>query len=552
MSYVNILAEAPDGTSKRIRVNQSGQLLAATADFPPNGSALLGSVYANRLQADSVPFAVADPNGRQGWYYSNTTLGDKMNWYYYSGTTNTLTFGELKQLTCVMYCDGKAPPPYGDGVLNVPFFVVYMKNGKTVIYQNQSATIQYIRGQKVLFYYSLDAFDYPQNPEQLREVDCPILVSGSDVPDPSDEVQYITVQSDSAFPAGTFSGVFSQIGFKFNDNVVEYELVAPASTGTGSDVNVTNTYLDTHANLYVGGEAVTSINQVPVRFNANDSSCSISNFPGSYPIYDSFNQVLGSVSGALKVNVDNATIDTNSTLYLNGAPVADGTNALPVLVNGTVVIDPLDTIDVSVVNTSIPITNTNLDTQTFKVINDTAYLNVSPNIPSLFKTAVYDPTGSNGLAVAVDGSIPITQAALDTMLFTSKNLQVQLFSGTNTISDTNPLVIRPVAASITTKAWTDADFSGTGVGSVSTAIEASHTNSITVFGTSTHSGGTGTNPTLTYQYSLDNITYFDTPYLITLANAAPFEDTRTLGVPWIRFKITSHSIDTLTLNICQK
>jgi len=453
-----------------------------------------------------------------------------------------------------MACDGAPPPAMGgSGVINVPFFVVYFKNGKRVIYQNQSSGIQYIKGQKVLFYYSLDAFDYPQNNENLREVQCPILVPDSDVPDPGDQVQYITVQSDSAFAAQTFSGVISEFGFKFINNTVQYELVAPVSGGGGgSDVNVTNSYLDTHANLYVGGEAVTSINQVPVSFNATDSSCSISNFPGSYPIYDSFNQVLGSVSGALKVNVDNATIDTNSTLYLNGAPVADGTNALPVLVNGTVVIDPLDTIDVNVVNTSIPITNTNLDTQTFKVINDTAYLNVSPNIPSLFKTAVYDPTGANGLAVAVDGSIPITQAALDTMLFTSKNLQVQLFSGTNTISDTNPLVIRPVAASITTKSWTDADFSGTGVGSVSTAIEASHTNSITVFGTSTHSGGSGANPTLTYQYSLDNITYFDTPYLITLANAAPFEDTRTLGVPWIRFKITSHSIDTLTLNICQK
>lgn len=455
MSYVNILGEAPDATSKRIRVNQSGQLLAATADFPPNGSVLLGTAYATALQADSVPLAVADPQGRPGWYYTNTALGNKMNWYFYDGTSNNLTYSELNQLTCVMTCDGAAP----SGVINVPFFVIYTKTGKTVIYQS-SSSIEYIRGQKVLFYFSADAFSYPQNPDQLREVACPILESPSrPIPGPNEEILYITVHSDSAFPATTFTGCISQLGFRFNDNTIIYQLDAPVSTGSGSDVNITNSFLDTH-----------------------------------------------------------------STLYLGGTPVADGTNSLPVNINGTVVIDPLDTIDVNLTNASIAITNTNIDTLSFTVDKGVSYVNTNsmfgvPVINNCLKSVLADGGGTNTAYVSVDGALLVSVAA----------------------------------PALTTLALTLADFTPTdgSVGAVSGAITTGAITTATVFGTSTHSGGGGT-PTLTYQYSLDNITYYDTPYIITLPNATPFSDTRSLGVPFCRFKISSHALDTLVLNISLK
>jgi hypothetical protein len=240
--------------------------------------------------------------------------------------------------------------------------------------------------------------------------------------------------------------------------------------------------------------------------------------------------------------------------------VADGTNALPVVVNGTVQIDPLDTLDVNVVNTSIPITNTNLDSLSFTTDKGIDYLNVNavkgfPIANEVMKSTLYNNGGLIPVDVDADGALLVRNVPLSNLNFVSStggnNLQVQLFNGSTTISSTNPLLVRTVASTITTNAWTIANFSGTGVGSVSEALEASNSNSITVFGTSTHSGGGG-DPTLTYQYSLDNITYYDTPYLITLPNATAFEDTRTLGVPWVRFKITSHALDTLTLNICRK
>jgi len=410
----------------------------------------------------------------------------------------------LKQLTCVMACDGAPPPAMGgSGVINVPFFVVYFKNGKRVIFQNQSSGIQYIKGQKVLFYYSLDAFDYPQNNENLREVACPILVPDSDVPDPGDQVQYITVQSDSAFAAQTFSGVISEFGFKFINNTVQYELVAPVSGGgSGSDVNITNSFLDCH-----------------------------------------------------------------STLYLNGTPVADGTNALPVAVNGTVVISPLDTLDVNVVNTSIPITNTNVDSLTFTTDKGISYLNTNsmfgvPVLNGCLKSVLADGGGNNTASVDFNGALLITNPNLSGLNYQQgtagggySNLKVQLFTENNPISSTAPLPTQVFATPITTFAWSKADFIPTdgSVDAVSTSINTSLYNSVAVFGISTTSAPSpGPTPYLIYQWSLDGSTWYDTPYVVSLNNNLPFSDSRTLGIPFTRFKIAGYALDTLTLNICLK
>jgi hypothetical protein len=120
MSLVNIAGLAPDNTGRRIRCNQFGDLLAATADFFPNGSVLLGSSQATALQADSVPLATADTaNQRAGWYYENTSATNKINWYYYSDAAdnNDRTYADLAGLTCTMAIDGQYPP----------YFAIYTK-----------------------------------------------------------------------------------------------------------------------------------------------------------------------------------------------------------------------------------------------------------------------------------------------------------------------------------------------------------------------------------------------------------------------------------------
>jgi hypothetical protein len=464
MSYVNILGQAPDNTSKRVRVNQQGQMLAATADFPPNGSVLLGTTYATALQADSLPLAKTDPNHRPGWYYSNTLLGNKINWYYFDGTATNLTYGALNQLTCVMTCDGAPPPGLGgSGVINVPFFVVYTKTGKTVIYQSLD-TIEYIRGQKVLFYFSNNAFSYPQNPDQLREVACPILESPSrPTPGDDEEIQYITLHSDSAFAATTFTGVISQLGFQFNSNTVEYRLDAPVSSEIGSDVNITNTFLDTHA-----------------------------------------------------------------TLYLNGTPVDSGTNALPVIISGSSVVQ-------------ISATNGDDLTATSNALN--VWVDGGIPISSLISKAVvsqivdinnvpFTNTTAGALDVSVVNTAAVSNAALDKLTFTPIETNV------------NYLQVQQ-RQQLSTRVYFSTDFTTLNDGGyLIVPVNTSKSSLFSLYGAATvDTTGTALGVSLVLQVSADGVIYYSTSNSVYITSYNPnFAQTWTICVPYARLLISGGNL----------
>ena len=551
MSFTNIIGLAPDDTAKRIRVNQQGQLLSATADFVPNGSILLGSPQATALQANSVPLATADTvNHREGWYYKNEEAGNKISWYIYDGTAKNLTFGELTQLTCTMAIDGTHPP----------YFAVYTKGtehgwyGKRVIYQNQ-ASINYIMGQKCLIYYSATAFNYPQNPLQLREIASPILVSASDVPAPTDEVLYITLQSDSSFAPDSFAGVISEFGFQFSTaisvNTVQYRLDAPVSSGTGSDVNITNTFIDTHATPYVAGTPVSGTNPLNVVFEGQ----------GLLALESTLIEVRNEIAGG---------VDTQSTIYYNGNPVDSGTNAFPVVIAGSssVEISATNGDPLTATGTALDVANPSLTAMTFDKGTDLNVRVVSQPLP------IFNYNGS-GVYAAVSQIVDTTNTpftntvagALDVSvvnfsLTTENNLAVQLQTATGPVGDGNPLIVQTVPSALTTQAWTLADFSdGGNPNSVSPTIPSGSLSVITIFGSDTNSTGMSS-PYLVYQYCLtDSATpsdWIDTLPYISLPNGGTFYDSRTPVVPFLRLKIVGFIappgpvVDTLVLNVCYK
>jgi hypothetical protein len=177
------------------------------------------------------------------------------------------------------------------------------------------------------------------------------------------------------------------------------------------------------------------------------------------------------------------------------------------------------------------ISNTNIDSISFTVDKGVNYLNTQvfgiPLENDTVKSSLWD---SGGYAIA-----------------TSNPLPVKIMETTST----NPLPVKIIATPITTFAWTLADFTpddGT-VGAVSPYIKSDLYNTLTCFGDHTGTGGTHR---LTYQFSLDDITYYDTTFVITLPNATPFNDTNSLGVPYVRFKLTSNPFTSLTLNVAAK
>ena len=85
----------------------------------PNFQLKLGTTSATLFQADSIPLAAADANGRPGWSYSKLSGDEKFNWYFYSGTYENMKVSAVKN----MYFCGSIDIWSGLGN-EAPFFVL--------------------------------------------------------------------------------------------------------------------------------------------------------------------------------------------------------------------------------------------------------------------------------------------------------------------------------------------------------------------------------------------------------------------------------------------
>lgn len=102
------IADAPTDGQQYVRTNESWDAIDLSDYETIQGSqdkidAALGSTFNSRnvlLTSNTAVFAdgegaVADPSGGLGWYYTNTQ-GNKINWYFYSGGSDTETIGALQ------------------------------------------------------------------------------------------------------------------------------------------------------------------------------------------------------------------------------------------------------------------------------------------------------------------------------------------------------------------------------------------------------------------------------------------------------------------------
>lgn len=208
--------------------------------------------------------------------------------------------------------------------------------------------------------------------------------------------------------------------------------------------------------------------------------------------------------------------------------------------------------------TNIPVTVSNfpLAPTSIMVSNFPATQDVSGSVSVSNFPATQDVsnTNLNSLSFTTDKGINYLNTK-STFGFPSMNdtLKASLWDGSSgfAISSTNPLPVKIMGTPATTFAWTLADFTPNdgSVGAVSPSIQADLYNTLTCFGNHTGTGGTHR---LTYEFSLDNITYYDTSFVITLSNATPFNDINNLGIPYVRFKLTSNPFTSLVLNVAVK
>jgi len=169
--------------------------------YKPQSQFKLGTAAATAIQADSSILGEVDENERQGWLYKSIAANTKFNLYFYGqGVKDVMTLGHLSGVSAVVSIDAIS------GTSSLPFFVIYTK--PDAITPNQSWYKS-----KILGTFKNDSLLYPTEKIQMyldkvpetqfgyRNVKTVKSVEGSALR--TEEVWFITLQSDSGAPIGT-------------------------------------------------------------------------------------------------------------------------------------------------------------------------------------------------------------------------------------------------------------------------------------------------------------------------------------------------------------
>lgn len=170
------------------------------------------AIYENNAQvyADGQP-GIEDPSGqlRDGWYYTNVSAGQKINWYYFDGINNaTVTLGNLSAYAVMTF----------DGLGSMPILGVYTKptgSGDVipgfahsrVAYSGSSTGL--VTGKKYLVYFGENPSVHPELPRvQL------VKSTGSSAGDQNTAEEVLTVSfgSNSAASVGSVKFMTELLG----------------------------------------------------------------------------------------------------------------------------------------------------------------------------------------------------------------------------------------------------------------------------------------------------------------------------------------------------
>lgn len=170
------------------------------------------TIYENNAQvyADAQP-GVQDPSGqlRDGWYYTNASAGQKINWYYFDGINNaTVTLGAMSAYAVMTF----------DGLGSMPLLAVYTKPTGSgdlmpgfarsrVVYSGSSTGLTI--GKKYLVYFGENPTVHPELP-RVQLVKSTSSSAGSQ--GASEEVLTVSFGSNSGASVGSVKFMTESLG----------------------------------------------------------------------------------------------------------------------------------------------------------------------------------------------------------------------------------------------------------------------------------------------------------------------------------------------------
>lgn len=271
--------------------------------------------------ADADP-GVIDPTGldRDGWYYTNQNSGDKINWYYFDGTTQgTVTLGETSAYAVMEFDSAASTPilaiytfPTGSGDI-FPGFA-----HSRAVY-SEPATPSIVSGQKYVVYFGENPNVHPELPR--IELTYSSVNSIGDL-DPSEPVLTISFGSSSSEPVGDVQYMVQELGI-YSDPVkhnVELRIKKANESDLQAHINSTQAHAaidvtyDNSSSGLVATDAQAAIDEVEDRLDTAEST--LTNHLNTDPAKHNADQInyTNTTSGLVATDVQAAIDEVNASV----------------------------------------------------------------------------------------------------------------------------------------------------------------------------------------------------------------------------------------------
>jgi hypothetical protein len=175
------------------------------------------------VYADGVK-GIHDPRGRDGWYFTNSVTGSKINWYYYDSTQMTTTVSNFKGTYAIVTIDTN----------RVPYFAVYTAGTLNGWYQSKrvyhvQSPSSVVPG-KYLIYSGTNPSVYPELPRIQFTADLTNTTLNKGPFAENEVIAYVTLQTDSGVGVGNYKFVAHDLGFLTTTENVELKLKTKSDT----------------------------------------------------------------------------------------------------------------------------------------------------------------------------------------------------------------------------------------------------------------------------------------------------------------------------------
>jgi hypothetical protein len=165
-----------------------------------------------------------DPKGREGWYFTNSVVGSKINWYYYDPAILNTTVANFRGTYAVVTIDTN----------RVPYFAVYTGGTSNGWYQSKRVySVQNpatVAPGKYLIYTGTNPTVYPELPRIQFTADLTNTTLNKGPFLDTETISYVTLQTDSGLAANDYKFVTHNLGLQTVAENVDLQLKTKADT----------------------------------------------------------------------------------------------------------------------------------------------------------------------------------------------------------------------------------------------------------------------------------------------------------------------------------